>query len=86
MLNILVSDQGPGIPEGELGEIFKPFFRGQGAQGVTGHGLGLAIAMHVIEAREHTRIESGCGRAMRRNQPAPVMKFLKSGALNGPEK
>ncbi|MBY0577680.1 MAG: hypothetical protein K2P57_01400 [Burkholderiales bacterium] len=50
MLNILVSDQGPGIPEGELGEIFKPFFRGQGAQGVTGHGLGLAIAMHVIEA------------------------------------
>lgn len=49
-IRILVLDQGPGIPENELTEIFKPFFRGQDGRGTDGHGLGLAIARHVIEA------------------------------------
>lgn len=54
--NVLVSicDQGPGIPEKELGKIFEPFFRGHGADRADGHGLGLAIARRVVEAQGGT--------------------------------
>jgi signal transduction histidine kinase len=43
-----VSDQGPGVPEGDLASIFKPFFRGPGQALEGGHGLGLAIAARVV--------------------------------------
>jgi len=42
-----VLDNGPGVPEAELSEIFKPFYRGADAKSGTGHGLGLAIAQRV---------------------------------------
>ncbi|MDQ8023950.1 MAG: ATP-binding protein [Moraxellaceae bacterium] len=45
---IEVSDQGQGVAEGELEQIFEPFVRGQGEG--KGYGLGLAIARRAIEA------------------------------------
>jgi signal transduction histidine kinase len=48
-LHIRVLDQGPGVPEAELGKIFRPFFRSSDVS-TDGHGLGLAIALHVVEA------------------------------------
>ncbi len=48
-LMLRVLDHGPGVAEADLETIFQPFFRSSNA-GVEGHGLGLAIARHVIEA------------------------------------
>jgi two-component system sensor histidine kinase TctE len=42
-VTILVSDNGPGIPENERTRIFERFYRGDGAL-ETGSGLGLSIA------------------------------------------
>jgi signal transduction histidine kinase len=53
-LRIAVLDEGPGVAEAELSGIFEPFFRGNGAQGIDGHGLGLAIAQRVIQAHGGT--------------------------------
>ncbi|CAN7417408.1 sensor histidine kinase [Massilia sp. LjRoot122] len=44
-----VLDRGPGIAPSDLAEVFRPFFRSHPNQ-VDGHGLGLAIARHVLVA------------------------------------
>jgi two-component system OmpR family sensor kinase len=44
-----VLDRGPGIPDADLASIFQPFFRSN-PNNVDGHGLGLAIAQHVMAA------------------------------------
>jgi signal transduction histidine kinase len=47
---ITVSDHGGGIDEGELAQVFEPFFRSQSARlaGVSGVGLGLTIAQRLV--------------------------------------
>ena len=52
-LSIRVLDRGPGVAPAELDTIFHPFFRSSNAS-TEGHGLGLAIAQHVIEAHGGT--------------------------------
>jgi signal transduction histidine kinase/CheY-like chemotaxis protein len=47
---LTVSDQGPGIPDGELGRIFESFERGQQSRAHGGLGLGLFIARRIVEA------------------------------------
>lgn len=51
-VSITVADNGPGLPECELGEIFKPFYRPDSARQreTGGAGLGLAIVKTCIEA------------------------------------
>lgn len=49
-LMVSVMDEGPGVPEAELPHIFEPFFRGSGAKGNDGYGLGLAIARRAVLA------------------------------------
>lgn len=49
-MQISVSDQGLGVPEGELSKIFEPFVRGSNTANKDGHGVGLAIAKQLIEA------------------------------------
>jgi two-component system, OmpR family, sensor kinase len=49
-LRIVVSDRGPGVPADDLQAIFEPFFRSAAQDCAEGHGLGLAIARHVIQA------------------------------------
>lgn len=48
--HIAIGDNGPGVPENQLDNIFKPFFRGDGQNAAGGYGLGLAIARRVIAA------------------------------------
>jgi two-component system OmpR family sensor kinase len=48
-----VLDDGRGIPEDELPDLFTPFFRGATAR-PDGYGLGLAIARRSIEAHGGT--------------------------------
>ncbi|MEA3210590.1 MAG: hypothetical protein QOE70_3647 [Chthoniobacter sp.] len=52
MVEVQIADRGPGIPEGELAEVFKPFFRGAAAQEkqTRGSGLGLSLVREIVEA------------------------------------
>lgn len=51
-LQILIQDEGPGLPQAELEKVFEPFYRTEQSRSrVTGGtGLGLTIARSVIEA------------------------------------
>jgi signal transduction histidine kinase len=48
-VQISVSDDGPGIPAGEVDHVFDRFWRGSGAR-AEGSGLGLAIARELVRA------------------------------------
>ena len=48
-VTVEVADTGPGIPEDELPHVFEELYRGQGAQGTEGSGLGLALVRAVVE-------------------------------------
>lgn len=43
-----VADTGPGIPEGEIPHVWEELYRGEGARGVTGSGLGLALVRSIV--------------------------------------
>jgi len=46
---IEVADTGPGIPQDELPQVWEELYRGQGARGIPGSGLGLALARAIVE-------------------------------------
>ncbi len=48
---VVIEDEGPGIPEDLLGQIFEPFFRVDPSrrQKIAGAGLGLTIAREIIQ-------------------------------------
>ena len=46
---ISVSDTGPGIPPQDRARIFRRFYRGEIAEDVSGHGLGLSIAQTIAD-------------------------------------
>ncbi|NQU69335.1 MAG: ATP-binding protein, partial [Rhodospirillales bacterium] len=50
-VEIVVEDDGPGIPETELGKVFSPFYRVEPSRGrkTGGVGLGLSVAQSVID-------------------------------------
>jgi two-component system OmpR family sensor kinase len=48
-LVIEVADTGPGIPAAEVAHIWEELYRGQGARGIAGSGLGLALARAIVE-------------------------------------
>ncbi|MGI8959227.1 MAG: sensor histidine kinase [Bryobacteraceae bacterium] len=64
-VTITVADSGPGVPERELREIFKPFYRPDSARRreTGGTGLGLAIVKTCIEA---------CGGAVKCRNRSPT--------------
>ena len=51
LVQVVIEDDGPGIPEDLLDQVFEPFFRANPGrtQTVKGAGLGLAIAREIIE-------------------------------------
>ena len=44
---LAVSDTGRGVPTEDRTQIFRRFYRGEGAENVSGHGLGLSIAQAI---------------------------------------
>lgn len=70
-----VSDRGPGIPAGEHGRLFEPFYRRRQAVAaqIRGSGLGLSLVRHIVEAhggRVEVRSESGRGSTFTLHLPA----------------
>jgi signal transduction histidine kinase len=51
-IEIIIDDEGPGIPEQELSRVFDPFYRLEGSRSrdTGGVGLGLAIAQSIVQA------------------------------------
>jgi two-component system OmpR family sensor kinase len=49
MVTIEVADTGPGIPENEVPFVWQELYRGHGARGVPGSGLGLALVRAITE-------------------------------------
>jgi signal transduction histidine kinase len=49
MVIVEVADTGPGIPEGELPYVWQELYRGHGARGVQGSGLGLALVRAITD-------------------------------------
>jgi two-component system sensor histidine kinase KdpD len=65
-LEIVVEDDGPGLPEGREEEIFESFTRGEQQSTRRGAGLGLAISRAIVEAHGGTiRAEAGRERGTR---------------------
>ncbi|MFI5314377.1 MAG: ATP-binding protein [Myxococcota bacterium] len=52
VLQVAISDQGPGIARADAGRVFRPFVRGPRPAGASssGVGLGLAICVRILEA------------------------------------
>jgi signal transduction histidine kinase len=51
-VEITIDDNGPGLPEDELVQVFQPFYRVEGSRNreTGGIGLGLAIALSIVQA------------------------------------
>jgi len=52
LLEVRVTDRGPGIPPEDRKRIFERFVRGKPSEGkqVRGSGIGLALVKHIAEA------------------------------------
>lgn len=53
-VNIIIEDQGPGIPDNEIENVFKSFYRVKDNSNTAGYGLGMTIAYEVISGHEGT--------------------------------
>ncbi|PRD66408.1 HAMP domain-containing sensor histidine kinase [Malikia granosa] len=72
-LEIRVDDEGSGVPEAELEQIFAPFVRSAGAQSQAGYGLGLAITSRVMRlhgGQASAENRAGGGLSVRLTLPA----------------
>jgi signal transduction histidine kinase len=49
LLHVSVQDHGIGIPSDQLENISKPFFRGNNTNNIRGNGIGLSIALRILE-------------------------------------
>jgi signal transduction histidine kinase len=51
-IEIMIDDEGPGIPESELSRVFEPFYRVEASRSreTGGVGLGLAIAQSIVQS------------------------------------
>jgi signal transduction histidine kinase len=49
-LSLHIMDEGTGVPEGDLNQIFEPFYRSGSADQFQGYGIGMAITQRVVEA------------------------------------
>ncbi|MFY0256383.1 ATP-binding protein [Chitinophaga sp. 30R24] len=59
---IQIKDTGIGIPPDEINKIFEPFYRGQNALQIRGHGLGLSICKKIVQIHNgHITVNSTNG-------------------------
>ncbi len=54
VVELRISDRGPGIPESQRERMFTPFQRLGDTDNTTGVGLGLALSLGLMQALGHT--------------------------------
>ncbi|MXN65776.1 HAMP domain-containing protein [Stappia sp. GBMRC 2046] len=72
---IVISDEGPGIPQDKLKDVFEPFVRLEESRSeeTGGIGLGLSIARSIVHAHGGTlELENGKGRGLSARVTLPV--------------
>jgi signal transduction histidine kinase len=69
ILIVTVTDQGIGIPEAELPQVFVPFFRASNTGSFEGHGIGLPLTLNII------RLHKGSIDIQAREQQGTVVKI-----------
>ena len=52
LLRIIITDDGPGIPEGEMEKVLQRFYRVDGSRGIPGHGLGLSFVRAICQLHQ----------------------------------
>jgi C4-dicarboxylate-specific signal transduction histidine kinase len=75
MVQVIIEDEGPGIPEGQTESVFKPFFRLEGSRNkrTGGIGLGLPTALNSARSRRHRPAKSAWRRPSRdRDSASPL--------------
>ncbi|MDR3327683.1 MAG: hypothetical protein LBT04_06115 [Prevotellaceae bacterium] len=63
-LQLSITDKGIGIPPNQLEHISKPFYRADNARQIQGSGIGLSIALLILEKNQikyHIHSETGTG-------------------------
>ena len=76
--NIFISDNGPGIPEDEIQNIFQPFYR-LNENRSAGFGLGLPLAYRIIKIHKgNIEVKSAVGEGSRFQIQLPSAKALES--------
>lgn len=63
-ITVIVKDDGIGIPEENISQIFEPFYRAPNATMVKGHGLGLPLTQKIIKIHKgsiaiHSKVGKG---------------------------
>jgi signal transduction histidine kinase len=53
-LQFSIQDDGLGIPEDEMDQVFEPFIRGKGVDAIQGTGLGLSIVKRAVDLLKGT--------------------------------
>jgi signal transduction histidine kinase len=79
---VIIDDDGPGIPQDMLGQVFEPFFRANRARAkeFNGAGLGLTIAHEIVQrAGGNITIENGRLRGLLQIVKLPVAQMPRSG-------
>jgi len=77
MIDVFVSDTGPGIHPDDLPRVFEPFFTTKGSSGT---GLGLAISREIVLNHQgEIRVESEAGRGARFIISLPVQREVGRG-------
>jgi two-component system cell cycle sensor histidine kinase PleC len=80
VLIVSVTDEGIGIPENEIEEIFNPFFRGGEEIPAGGLGLGLALVKNIMDImRGEVRVSSRPGRGTRVTISIPLLNDAAPG-------
>jgi signal transduction histidine kinase len=63
-LQLSITDKGIGIPPNQLEHISKPFYRADNVRRIQGSGIGLSIALLILEKNQikyHIHSENGTG-------------------------
>ena len=79
-VRVVVSDEGPGIAEGDLGRLFEPFFTTRGDR--EGTGLGLSVCHGIVSdhgGKIHAQSEVGVGSTFIVELPAAVPNDTTAG-------
>ena len=75
LLKIEIEDNGPGIADEDIHNIFHPFTRGREATGKSGYGVGLAYVKSVIEKHNGSvMVHSEPGRGTKFTIFLPIVK------------